>query len=286
MNGLGVMERLYPEVSTGLSGIDFKHIDRATLERICLQNALIHMLDPVTANCKVIDHWIQVDVRDRSLAPYLMRLGLWEPWITVAFLKDLNRNDRFLDVGANFGWYSLIAHMAGAKVIGAIEASERVANLLQNTFEQNLIPGKILQYAAWSESGVFLHLANDIDNQGGASVMVGPDVRRSAGQEVSTIRLDDVEEFQSLDVVKIDVESAEMEVWRGMRKIRQNNPNLRVWMEFTPCGQSSPLECLQEIEYDGFEIQEVTGAGGLIKRPLEIVAAIPEWTMLYLRRPR
>ncbi|HET6925213.1 MAG TPA: hypothetical protein VFH39_05275, partial [Candidatus Saccharimonadales bacterium] len=50
-----------------------------------------------------------VDTRDISLAPHLMFDGIWEEPLTKLILSALNENSVFLDVGANFGYFGLIA---------------------------------------------------------------------------------------------------------------------------------------------------------------------------------
>ena len=50
-------------------------------------------------------HRIYVDTRDIGIASHLMLEGRWEPWIEQVLIPAIKPGMRFLDVGANFGYY-------------------------------------------------------------------------------------------------------------------------------------------------------------------------------------
>jgi energy-coupling factor transporter ATP-binding protein EcfA2 len=54
-------------------------------------------------------HKMFVDTRDLGLAPHLLLDGSWELWVTAAFLTNLREGMTVVDVGANIGYYSLLA---------------------------------------------------------------------------------------------------------------------------------------------------------------------------------
>ena len=49
-----------------------------------------------------------IDTRDISLAPHLAMDGIWEMWITEAMARLLKPGMSCVDLGTNFGWYSLL----------------------------------------------------------------------------------------------------------------------------------------------------------------------------------
>jgi hypothetical protein len=70
-----------------------------------------------------------------------------------------------------------------------------------------------------------------------------------------------------IDAAKIDAEGAELEVWRGMRRVLEESPGLAAVLEFGPSHLAragvSPEAWLGELEGAGFEsymIDEATGA--------------------------
>jgi FkbM family methyltransferase len=84
----------------------------------------------------IFDHRIFVDTRDVSIAPHLLFEGKWEHWITNA-MGPLLRGAFFVDVGANFGWYSLLAAHTEARKIVAFEPNPRIFELLSQTMLVN-----------------------------------------------------------------------------------------------------------------------------------------------------
>ena len=77
--------------------------------------------------------------------------------------------------------------------------------------------------------------------------------------DVPTVRLDDVLP-ERVDFIKIDAEGGEREIWRGMAKTIENNPQLQVFLEFNPQRTSNydPHELLKTIRDDGFELGVVS----------------------------
>ena len=67
-----------------------------------------------------------VDTRDTSLAPHLLVEGNWEDWITTAIMQHVP-GAHFIDVGANVGWYSLVAQHYKAKSVMAFEPNPKLA---------------------------------------------------------------------------------------------------------------------------------------------------------------
>lgn len=53
-----------------------------------------------------------LDGRDRSVAPVLIMDGVWEPDVTQVVLRCVRPGMRALDVGANFGYFTLLLPIA------------------------------------------------------------------------------------------------------------------------------------------------------------------------------
>ena len=75
-------------------------------------------------------------------------------------------------------------------------------------------------------------------------------------------------EWPQVDVVKIDVEGLEPFVWRGMKRLRQKEDDLKLILEFNPILLRSagidPLEFLSAPGADGFEVFWIDEERGLI----------------------
>ncbi len=171
---------------------------------------------------------------------------------TTGLIKSLVKPGMIvMDVGANIGYYSLI--MAGlvgegGKVFAFEPAPDTFSFLTENigiNSAYNVIP---LRMAASDFSGTArLYLAKD---------PCGHRLLEAAGQDALPVEVTTVDEVlgsagRLLDLIKIDVEGAEMSVIRGMKKTIQKSENLRVIMEFCPAHlrqngvePAALLECL------------------------------------------
>lgn len=93
-----------------------------------------------TAICRtVFGQKIYIDTRDISLAPHLAMDGIWEMWITEAMSRLLRPGMACVDLGTNFGWYSLLmADRIGPKghLIGA-DANSRMVDLCRKSMSVN-----------------------------------------------------------------------------------------------------------------------------------------------------
>lgn len=119
------------------------------------------------------------------------------------------RDSLFVDVGANIGYYSIMAAKKGNHVI-AIEANPKTFDCLVDTIHLNGLGEKIeaVRGAAWSS-----YMMLKIGSPGYSDVsQIGTE-----GEEIQGIPLDLVLAGETPRLVKIDVEGAEPEVLKGMR---------------------------------------------------------------------
>jgi FkbM family methyltransferase len=155
---------------------------------------------------------------------YIFFFGSWEPEITEYICSNLESGDVFSDVGANIGYYSLLA----SKCVGdngkvyAIEASPKIfvqlsANINRNS-ARNIIA---LNCAACDKRGhvsVYLH---GQDNCGATTIIAELGENRSAAFEtvIEAFPLQDiipVGDIERAKIIKIDVEGAEWLVLNGL----------------------------------------------------------------------
>ena len=185
---------------------------------------------------------IYVDTRDTSLAPHIMLEGDWEPWVTNAIATVLQQNKGcvFVDVGANVGWYTLLAAHLGAARIFAIEPNPRLAMLLRRTVAVNGLRGRafVRETAAGAAAGK-AHLMIDPWEAGGAhlyesSPMPAGSYSQLTEPLVAVSRLDDevlppnppLAAAPVTYVVKIDVEGYEPQVLLGAERLLALRPVL------------------------------------------------------------
>ena len=143
-----------------------------------------------------------------------MLLGLFERSETDFLIKEVKKGDVFFDVGANIGWYTLAVASQGVKAV-AVEAHPRTfQNLKLNVLENQLAGVDLINAAATDKAGT---LSFECRKQATLSKIVGPQSNIDASEvvEVAGVRLDELG-LASPDVVKLDVEGAELIALRGM----------------------------------------------------------------------
>jgi FkbM family methyltransferase len=187
---------------------------------------------------------ILVDTRDAMVTPWLVLDGLWESHVTGWLQDTLRPGQVFVDVGANIGYFSLLAGSLvgpGGRVV-AVEAHPRLAELLRRNVIINGLHGFVTTWhrAAWSESTELkLHMReNFASNSSVASV--GPDALARLGDSeeiigVRAVALDDLlADVPHVDVMKVDVEGAEVHVFTGLARTLAANPEITIMFEWSP----------------------------------------------------
>jgi FkbM family methyltransferase len=178
------------------------------------------------------------------------------------------------DVGANVGLLTLACAMAtGPK--GRVFAFEPEAGPRAQLEKTKLLNGlswvDVLAVAVGATSGAqTFHVSPII---GHSSLYALPDAETSGGRDVQVQvrRLDDViEPGGRLDVVKIDVEGAELDVVAGMRRVLAENPDLAIVAEYGPSHLErigiTPQAWFMTFENAGFEPYAIDETTGICRR--------------------
>jgi FkbM family methyltransferase len=151
-------------------------------------------------------------------------LGEMDRWERFHLATALHSQAVFLDIGANFGYYSIsLAKQTGAKVV-AFEPQSAVAQKLLKHVEMNQLSDRIrVETMALSDAAGSVSMTSYEGNTGKTALSDAPG-------EVEVIRLDDwvkANPLERLDAIKMDVEGVEARVLRGgMDTIRRFRPKL------------------------------------------------------------
>jgi FkbM family methyltransferase len=191
-----------------------------------------------------LDHDIGQSVRDRRQ---------YEPHVTAVVRECLHEGNVFVDVGANIGYFTLLAaHLVGAagRVV-AIEPMDKNVQLIYLAAQKNGFEQIRLHQCAASDRRGLLAIAT------GAGTSNGQALHASAqagwhGLMTQSCLLDDlVADLPRIDLVKLDIEGFELLAWRGFRgALARHRP--RVLTEFHPhCMRTfagvDPLDYLSEL---------------------------------------
>ncbi|NGO72611.1 FkbM family methyltransferase [Streptomyces boncukensis] len=183
--------------------------------------------------------WLAVDTTD-LIQRFLYIWGTWEPHMSAWLRRTLRPGDGYVDVGANIGYFSLLAaHLVGpgGRVV-AVEASPSVHRRLVRHVEYNRRDSVRTVHAAVSskpESVEFV-LASD-RNMGAAGIVPyeGQAKERFTVQARPLPELLENEEIAKARVIKIDVEGAEGGVVRGLTPVLDRlRPDAEISVEVTP----------------------------------------------------
>jgi len=178
---------------------------------------------------------IYVSPRDLAVGAVIRESRNYEPYISDEFRKVLGPGMTVLDIGANIGFYTLLA----ASIIGpngcclAIEPNVRNVKLLAASKATNGFESiRIYQGAATKEWGL-LYL-NTSHSNGVVSPATGKLGELMSRETVMGMKLDDLlASCERLDVIKIDVEGAEYLALSGaIAAIEKSRPI--VFSEFSP----------------------------------------------------
>src|SRR5581483_11547466 len=209
----------------------------------------------------VLGHRMWLDEKDTlELATH----SVYEPMETALFLKEIAEGQTVLDIGANIGYYTLLAaRQVGPKgKVYAFEPDlENFKLLLRNVAVNRYINVVPLQKAVSNKKGTVRLYLNPA-NRGDHRVYDSKDGRRS--MEVDTVALDQL--FKTLDskihFIKMDIQGAEALALEGMKGLIRKNKGLKLVTEFSPgslkLAGTNPAKYLKSLENLGFHFSEIS----------------------------
>jgi FkbM family methyltransferase len=152
-----------------------------------------------------------------------MALGLYEP----AFTEICSRvKGVFIDVGANIGYFTVMVAKNAQQVI-SIEPDSDNFRYLRYNIEMNHLKNVIAICAAAFDKEDFVEL----QGHGSLAKVICP---RGRSGSVPTIKLDKVANLyhiKHIDLIKIDVEGAEVEVLKGSKEVLTKIPKVKLLIE-------------------------------------------------------
>ncbi len=216
--------------------------------------------------------------------PFWFRLELLtdrhEPETTAQLRRLIQPGMTVLDIGAHVGYYARMASdLVGeeGRVIAFEPHPRNHATLVRNigqranvtalqvALAQSEGTAELHDYLMMSASGS-LHYDEAIRDVQLAQVSdddIAPRIGGKFQPQIYTVRTAPVDDLLAeigvdrVDVVKMDIEGAEMGALRGMRQIIANSPSLALVMEYNPLGlqafDNQPEDALREVLAMGFQ---------------------------------
>jgi FkbM family methyltransferase len=227
--------------------------------------------------CEVEGVQLWVDARDQALGHHLLNGFPYEQQELDLVRRCLQPGRCFLDVGANIGYFTVLAakHLGPSGRVVAFEPEPRNFEILKKNVDLNGLENvRIENYAAVDrEQNLTLYLSSY--NFGDHRIFDSDDDsmenrgRRQERVQVRGVRLDEYlrEHRFAPDFIKIDVQGAEQSVLMGLAETLSEDRDIRLLLEFWPHGMrqfgTDPVELLKRLDAQGFRAFEVRRDGTL-----------------------
>lgn len=180
---------------------------------------------------------------DVGFSVHMIFDGFWEYWLTRNFAEHINEGDVVLDVGANLGYYTVLASdLVGpeGKVV-AVEPNPALFGFMMDAVNLNGYGGRVTglqaaltdaEHSSWTR--FFCPTAQPMN---GRFVEPGDDEAKllTEGTIVDVETIHDLSQhFERLDFIKIDVEGAELQVLKALLPlIEKHRPKVVCEFKFT-----------------------------------------------------
>ena len=207
------------------------------------------------ALCRILDSFLMyVDTRDTRMTPHLLLEGCWKPAQTRVMSRLVTRGMRVVEVGAQTGYFTLLA-AAGTGPEGqvvALEPETRTFELLNLNVQVNGLAHRVRT------------LTVDTSNGGGIAERAAHRKSRGPASRPMPETFAPLDELipDPIDVLLLDAQGNEPQVFAGMRGLLPRSPHLTILLEFAPTllerSGNSPREFLCALRAAGFEIRAIT----------------------------
>ncbi len=204
---------------------------------------------------------------DQVITPMMLKTHAWEKTETAWFVTGLRRGDVVADVGANIGYYTVLAAMRVGPQgkVHAFEPDPVAFELLKKNVELNRLHNVVLEQKAVSNAPGSIRLFLSEENKGDHRIYQ-PEGEARPSVEVEAVALDDYFAGQPApDFIKVDTQGAELVIYQGMAKTLERAESVVVAIEYSPIhlagfGATGP-QLLDEIERTGFAMYDLGGVG-------------------------
>lgn len=242
-----------------------------------------------------------LDTKDISFVPHLALDGIWEEPVTHAWLKVIKPHFTTFDIGANFGYFGLLAaqqtHTQGSHTI-FFEANTALIPFINKTLSiNNYLEFSEIENVAISDKKGSLRLHVLKDYVASSSVHSLEHLNRYVGEKITlkedrlldipAISIDDyckTKSIQKVNLIKMDIEGYEDVAYRGMKHTVLQNDDITMFIEFTSASYKNPKLFYNEMLKDFGNVYLIADSGDLVKQVKneyqDIFSRSSDWVML------
>ena len=223
---------------------------------------------------------IHVSVDDAAVGAAIAASGVYEPHVTAVFAARLRPGMTVVDIGANIGWFTLLAasRVGPEGRVLAVEPNPLNARMLEASRQANGLDNVLLLPVAAGVRNGAVALHRTYSN---ASTTPLDRIDIHAAEVVPMIRLDDVypADWGPVELVKIDVEGAEALALGGLENVlRRDRP--AIISELSPnmmpgASSVSALDYLGWLQGLGYRLGVILVSGEVsrCRSPAEVIDA-------------
>lgn len=226
-------------------------------------------------------HFLYVDPLDETVASHLIARGYWEDWIHRTVCALVRPGDRIVEVGANFGVYTVaMARLAGPTgSVLTFEANPRLAGLVQRSVRFNGYAPmtEVVAKAAADKAGQ-ISFAISRTNAGGGTISSKDRALAADGEliHVETVTLDSVAP-EGVRFLRMDAEGSEPLILRGAERVLAHT-DIVVCMEWDAvqmAGRTNVPEFVQWLHDKGFRFWRIQYDATLLEIAADQMHALP-----------
>jgi FkbM family methyltransferase len=250
---------------------------------------------------------VYLDPRDIAVTPHITLDGIWEEPITKAWLSVMKHDYTVFDIGANFGYFGLLAaNLARGKnsKIILFEANPNLIPYINKSFSVNWLNEQtILENLGISDKKGTAHL-NILQDYIGCSSLHTVDklegylqnkmhIEAAEVIKVDTLSVDEyckVHKIDEINLIKLDIEGFEEKAYRGMSNIVKQSSDLILFIEFTKNGYEDPEGFYNQMLKDFGNVNLIGGSGEFIEPSQKdynsVLGNQEDWEMLVFSKKK
>lgn len=198
-------------------------------------------LDAIDARLKDLKLFVH-EAGDLHVSKAVADTGIWEAYETQLISQLLFEGACFVDVGANIGYYSVIASqlVGDSGQVFAFEPEAKNYSLLTKNCQSFALPNTLPVNAGLANRDEASEIFLSTDNFGDHQIYDGG--KQRSHQSIQLVKGDSfLNELSApihrIDVLKIDTQGAEVKVIQGLKEtLLRSAPALNIIIEFWPFG--------------------------------------------------
>jgi FkbM family methyltransferase len=213
----------------------------------------------ISADAEILTGAIMKVSSEPRVEHELYLFGEWEPLFSRYLLSIPKNNGIFIDVGANIGYFSILASIIFSEV-HAIEASPATSGRLRQNLLANDCSNVVVHEVAVGKEEGFVDFFQDPRQSGAASIFKPEQGVFEARVPIAPIEkiLSSIE-WSRVKFIKIDVEGFEGPVLDSILKLSKDLPqDVKIFVEYDPKRQNTWLS-IQALLDEGYRAALMQG---------------------------